>query len=314
MGNYRNDIDDAAYDSDTTGDTNSYWGGLADYLRDKRKLAGLTPLGEALARAAPSSSSNPFVGMLANALDTYNNGANNVDRAQRNQMQGYPFGERQAAARDGDTQQSLDRYDTPSNWGAANYPSDNGDDNSGAFMIPISNISDRKSRAPVMRTNSSRVAAKQNNGNTAAQPITLEVPIDRKTCKGNFEFSAIGPDQAPDGALGFLPPNESVAINPAIFGLPFRTIKERIASQKLLKDNFGKIKVSAPGLSKLLSDHLTGGTTYTISDVGDKNIRKNKVPRFDIYRFKTQEGAEKFGRIKGMETEIIGVPATWKCP
>jgi hypothetical protein len=324
MGNYRNDIDEAAYDNDTIGDTNNYWGGLADFLRDKRKLAGLTPLGEALARTgaetnAPSPTNSPFVSALSNALSGYNlgasnNSADNFDqRAQRNQIQGYPFGERQAVARDDDTQQSLDMYDTRSNWGAANYPSDNGDDNSGAFMMPVGNNSSKKLRTPVIRANSSRVTAKQNNGNAATQPIKLDVPIDRKTCKGNFEFSAIGPNQAlGKGALslGFKPPNDTVAIDPARFGLPFDTIPEREAAQKLLRDNYGKIQVSAPGLS----NHLTGSTTFSISDVGDEIIRNNIIPRFDIYRFVTQKEAEKFGRVKGMETVITGVPATWKCP
>jgi hypothetical protein len=320
MGNYRNDIDDEAYDSDTTGDTNSYWGGLADFLRDKRKLAGLTPLGEALARAAPSSSSNPFVGMLANALDASNNSADSVDQpTQRNQIQGDPFGglqqreTMQDAIWDRAAQQGLGMDSASDNWGATTLSSNYSDGEIDTPYGPVRYASNEKLRTPVLRAGTPNIRNKKINEKAKSGVTKPFDPTDVKTCKGNFEFSAIGPDQAlGTGALGlgFKPPNDTVAIDPARFGLPYTTIAERVATQKLLRDIYGKIQVSAPGLS----NHLTGGTTFSISDVGDEIIRKNKNPRFDIYRFVTQKEAEKFGRVKGMETVITGVPAAWKCP
>lgn len=56
-----------------------------------------------------------------------------------------------------------------------------------------------------------------------------------------------------------------------------------------------------------------GSTTFTIGDIGDKNIRNSKITRFDIYRFKTQEGALQFGR-HTVPVTITGVPDDWECP
>lgn len=111
------------------------------------------------------------------------------------------------------------------------------------------------------------------------------------------------------GALGIIPPNGTVAISPESFGLPYKTLKERVATQKVIRDNIENIKISAPGLS----EYLTGGTTFTISDVGDKNIMNSPTTRFDYYRFDTQEKALEVGK-KTVPTTITGVPDDWQCP
>lgn len=131
-----------------------------------------------------------------------------------------------------------------------------------------------------------------------------------KTCTGEAAFTAVGPNQATGvGAFGFSPPNDSVAISPASFGLPYETMAERVATQALIKSNIGNIRISAPGLG----DHLSGGTTFSIGDVGDRNIRNSSTTRFDIYRFESQKGALSFGRQTAAFT-ITGVPDRWKCP
>ena len=52
---------------------------------------------------------------------------------------------------------------------------------------------------------------------------------------------------------------------------------------------------------------------YTVSDIGDKNIRRTTTPpRFDIYRFKTKKEALRFGMQK-VKT-LIKLPARFPCP
>ena len=132
-----------------------------------------------------------------------------------------------------------------------------------------------------------------------------------QTCQCSaLTFSAVGPNQAVGiGALRISPPNDSVAVNPAIFGLPYDTIPNRVATQNALIKNIPNVRINAPGLS----DYLDGGTTFTIGDVGDKNIRNSPQPRFDIYRFETQNDALGFGK-QTVPGTITGVPDNWSCP
>jgi YD repeat-containing protein len=51
---------------------------------------------------------------------------------------------------------------------------------------------------------------------------------------------------------------------------------------------------------------------YTVSDIGDLNIRRAPIPQFDIYRFPTQLAARQFG-IQDVPT-IITIPASLSCP
>jgi RHS repeat-associated protein len=132
----------------------------------------------------------------------------------------------------------------------------------------------------------------------------------RKACTFSAKFSAVGPRQARGiGALGFKPPNDSVAVNPGIFGLPYGTYTERAATQAMLRANVPYIRVSAPQLANFLS----GGTTFTIGDVGDANIRNSGTPRFDIYRFATKSDALDFG-LQTADVTVSGVPKAWLCP
>lgn len=133
-------------------------------------------------------------------------------------------------------------------------------------------------------------------------------PFGLCTCQATF--SAVGPNQAVGiGALGIAPPYDSLAISPAAFGLPYGTIAERIATQSDIKANIGNIRISAPGLS----EYLTGETTFTIGDVGDRNIRNSPTLRFDIYRFATQNDALEFGK-RSVQVTITGLPDNWVCP
>ncbi|MFZ2448277.1 MAG: hypothetical protein WAW37_18110, partial [Syntrophobacteraceae bacterium] len=129
--------------------------------------------------------------------------------------------------------------------------------------------------------------------------ITLSVP------------PAVGPNQVAGriGALGIIPPNDSVAINPESFGLPYDTYEERVATQIEIRNNIGNVRVHAPDLY----EHATGGTTFTIGDVGDANIRNSLTTRMDIYRFATQQDALSFGRVT-VPVTITGVPNNWSCP
>lgn len=130
-----------------------------------------------------------------------------------------------------------------------------------------------------------------------------------KTCTFEAQFSGVGPHQATGiGALGFPPPDNSVAINPSIFGLPYGTISQRSATQRQIIANVPNIVISAPGLPG-----YPGGTTFTIGDVGDSNIRNSVTPRFDIYRFGSNADALAFGK-RTAQTTVTGVPNSWSCP
>ncbi|MHC1725688.1 MAG: RHS repeat-associated core domain-containing protein [Syntrophobacteraceae bacterium] len=151
-----------------------------------------------------------------------------------------------------------------------------------------------------------------NNPLNWTDPYGLE-----KACYGWILYSAVGPNQAQgNGALGFPPPNDSVAISPAAFGLKYgegltgqAQLSERAATQQEIGNHVSEIRISAPGLS----EYLTGDTTFTIGDVGDQNIRNSPVTRFDIYRFDTNEDANTFGK-EAAETTISGLPDSWSCP
>ena len=143
-------------------------------------------------------------------------------------------------------------------------------------------------------------------------PINYNDPFgfDQTCYCSAITFSAVGPNQATGiGALGISPPNDSVAISPAVFGLPYSTIAQRVATQKDLINNMDDVTISAPGLS----EYMDGGTTFTIGDVGDQNIRNATSPQFDIYRFATQQDALSFGK-QTVPATITGVPDNWSCP
>ncbi len=134
---------------------------------------------------------------------------------------------------------------------------------------------------------------------------------DTKKCRGYANFSAVGPNQAPHGALGFSPPVGTVAINPAIFGLPYDTIPERVQTQKYLAKYGSQISISAPRLN--LGENGPTSSAFTVGDVGNKDIRNSPIPRFDIYRYSDQADALKFSKQKKVLTTIT-LPADLLCP
>jgi hypothetical protein len=105
-------------------------------------------------------------------------------------------------------------------------------------------------------------------------------------------------------------------MSPAIFGLPFpeganltaEQISQRVQSQRTLAEAASQIRIAPTGLN------LQGGPTppFTVGDIGDINIRRSRIPRFDIYRFPTMPAAMQFG-IQDVQTTIT-VPATLQCP
>jgi RHS repeat-associated protein len=143
---------------------------------------------------------------------------------------------------------------------------------------------------------------------------------ERRTCTGIARFSAIGPLQARGvGALGVHPGSGTVAISPAIFGLPFpepapgqrlalEQLRQREQTQRILGQIADRIIIQPQGL------RLHGGPVppYTVSDIGDLNIRRSPIPRFDIYRFPTLPAARQFG-IQDVQTTIT-IPTSLTCP
>ena len=154
-------------------------------------------------------------------------------------------------------------------------------------------------------------------------PLSFVDPLGlEKTCSCKVKFSAIGPKQAPNSrnALGSRTRAGTVAINPGSFGLPYDgTITKgrflvREATNREINRAKGGISISAPGLASFLDGRATfSGTTLTIGDIGDPNIRNSPNTRFDIYGFKSQEDALAFGT-HTVDVTIKGVPDNWSCP
>jgi RHS repeat-associated protein len=144
--------------------------------------------------------------------------------------------------------------------------------------------------------------------------LPVDGPEPRKVCHAMIRFSAVGPRQAQGaGALaawgikGHSPGGN--AVNPAVFGFPFDSTRERIAAQKAIATSGRTVAIDPAGL------RLEGAPSgpYFISDVGDIHIRGSNIPRFDLYGFPSQKSALEFG-VQTVPTEIRGVPASWDCP
>jgi RHS repeat-associated protein len=141
-----------------------------------------------------------------------------------------------------------------------------------------------------------------------------------RRCVGRARFSAVGPDDAPDeGAMahcrrnpvapppvGTAPSMACVAIDPRIFGLPYSR-GARGRTQCALAAIADQITITPIGLRG------GPGSPFTVCDIGDVNIRRRRrTPRFDIYRFPTQEEAEEFG-IQTVPV-TISIPLSLRCP
>jgi len=155
-------------------------------------------------------------------------------------------------------------------------------------------------------------------GDVAAMQRVQVTPGPRDCPPFQAQFTAVGGKQARAGALQDKPPPVgSVAINPAIFGLPYDTKAERVASQNILNTPQGRgIIISAPGLAPNLQGggYLgDGSTNFPVRDVGNNQIRNNPVPQFDIYRWDTVADGDKFGRRDAVAT-AKNVPYWMPCP
>ncbi len=161
-----------------------------------------------------------------------------------------------------------------------------------------------------------------NNPLIVVDPLGLRGQA-RRTCVGIGRFSAIGPDQAlGPGALaafGIRPRPGTVAINPAIFGIPFpepapgedltrEQIRQREQAQRMLAQAAEQITIMPEGLRL----HGGPGPPFAVSDIGDVIVRRAPRPQFDIYRFPSQEAARRFG-IQEVRTTIV-IPTILRCP
>jgi hypothetical protein len=145
-----------------------------------------------------------------------------------------------------------------------------------------------------------------------------------KTCVGIALFTAVGPGQAQAGGAlaGFGVSGHqpgTVAISPAAFGFAFpepapgqrltnAQLGQRVQAQRALAAVANQISISARGL------RLEGGpaSPYSVSDIGDINVRSSRIAHFDIYGFPSQGDALRFGR-QYAEVRIV-MPAFLSCP
>jgi hypothetical protein len=76
------------------------WGGLMNFFKDPKKMAGLSALGSALAKAgAPSATPQGWGGALSQALSGYQAGKDGYDQMQhRDKMQSYQLDAQRAQA------------------------------------------------------------------------------------------------------------------------------------------------------------------------------------------------------------------------
>lgn len=111
----------------------------------------------------------------------------------------------------------------------------------------------------------------------------------------------------------------TVAVDPKIFGIPFPEatpgqgltpgqVAQRSDSRRILAAAARAIRISPQGL------RVENGPAppYSVSDIGDRNIRNSQIPRFDIYRFNTLQAAIQFGR-QDVVTDIT-IPGYLSCP
>jgi RHS repeat-associated protein len=151
--------------------------------------------------------------------------------------------------------------------------------------------------------------------------LQQKLQSQRTRCEGNAEFSAVGPSQAtgPGALAGFGIKGHTpggVAVDPRVFGFSYPSgnsradIRQRVASQRALAAVASQISIAPQGLNL-----PAGGPAppYTVTDVGDVNIRRaGRIPRFDIYGFPSDQAARQFGRQTAKT--IITVPGRMSCP
>ena len=153
-------------------------------------------------------------------------------------------------------------------------------------------------------------------------------PQPRVTCSGPMSFSVVGPNDVLNrvGALGIVPPDGSLAINPRLFGFAYRPgggpgsppYNERAAAQSAIRAEIPNIRITVSGLARNpgaingTSRYVVvpgASTTFTIGDVGDPNILNAPYNRSDIYR---NDSNNFFAR--NLNTTADGVPSNWTPP
>jgi len=140
----------------------------------------------------------------------------------------------------------------------------------------------------------------------APKPPKAPLFATQRTCIGDAQFSGVGGNQAPGkGALGIVPPNGSVAAGSSrMFGL----------SRAQLRAQGANISVQPFGLSQTLFDNGGPQPPFSVSDIGDINIRNSATTRFDIYRFPTKRQANQFGKQTALTAIIIPGVTGATCP
>jgi hypothetical protein len=138
-------------------------------------------------------------------------------------------------------------------------------------------------------------------------------------CKGSAEFTAVGGNQAmAEGALarfGLSPKPGTVAVDPNQFGIRYGgTASFNEAAQRQFAPIAKQIGIISPAAAALSAQY--GGPTssfFSISDIGDKNVRSGDILRLDLYRFPTESQARGFGR-EILPVIIANLPLDMPCP
>ena len=140
-----------------------------------------------------------------------------------------------------------------------------------------------------------------------------------KSCSGRAEFTAVGGQQAQSGGAlreyGILPSNGTVAVDPNQFGIPYGgSAAFNIAQREVFAPIAMMVRIYSPEAGALSAQY--GGprvSSFSVGDVGDRNVRSGDILRLDIYRFPTEQQANQFGR-RELPVLVTGWPLRTPCP
>jgi RHS repeat-associated protein len=140
---------------------------------------------------------------------------------------------------------------------------------------------------------------------------------ETKVCVGLAEWTGVGGNQAPDGALipfGVRPERGTVAVDPEDFGISFPPdLAGRERAQRQLAELSRQIIIISPDIQARSWQNRGPAGFYSIGDVGNRDVRAPGPVRFDLYRFPTEAAGRSFGRVTAL-TIIAGYPANRACP
>jgi hypothetical protein len=149
----------------------------------------------------------------------------------------------------------------------------------------------------------------------ATTPQAPQPKVKNLNCQGNAQYSAVGPNQAQgDGALHSDNPNSAsidggtqntVAVKRGFLGLTRAQLRQYGTQIGITPSDNGMIAGSGG----------PSASSFSVSDLGDRNVQNAPGVRFDLYRFSSQAQALQFGlRRFNTNIKLNNAPKNAHCP